>query len=684
MIVAYPHTVQYAGKRTRKGRMMITTWRQRGMAIVAMLTGLIIMVGVVFGSANTAYAATLTPADERYHVAFPYNDMEYYVGVAGLDASGNKYYCIEAGKLSDYVIGPTTVLASDENARRMAWILDRYRDTDAATHAAIGIIVQDHFGRDRDEWARQMAVIQGRYPEIVAKAARIWDQSAGKTPAGTTVERTDAEALRSGSISVKVVNRDGDAIAGVPFTVTLQGAARFVQGGNTFSGVSTIAGSSIAWEATGAGEVTVNTTYEYGRMHVMDSTQDMLAFDSMASAGGSSSTFQVRKDFVPSVSTQVSDKVLDAASPVFDDVTSGVGDEGSHWVPGLKLQARGYYFDGLGKDDLGKVIAPNARESADAFLARLASSGYEPSAYGKASFTSVGQRVRVRAMAKPDGDAAYLTPKTGGFGTWVWVFRRSEQSKRAQEYLTGDWVSPFMEASESNVGRGKVEVMSTVTEHSADIGAELSDTITVSGFPADHGQFMGDETYGFAADQPYATVSVWWSGDPDNPSNDEAYKPSGGEVPTEDDNHRLLATWEIPAMNGTFKIGAGALDAHGAPMHLTAERHGWYVFVWRFEGDDRVSPASSRYDDAWERVRVLPPCESEKPCEPEKPETPPAPAEATTPNPRPSLPVTGGDVSLASVLAVSALAIGAILSIVVRWRRCYDRSKHWTMRWPIR
>ena len=50
------------------------------------------------------------------------------------------------------MIGPTTVLASDENARRMAWILDRYRDTDAATHAAIGIIVQDHFGRDRDEW----------------------------------------------------------------------------------------------------------------------------------------------------------------------------------------------------------------------------------------------------------------------------------------------------------------------------------------------------------------------------------------------------------------------------------------------------------------------------------------------------------------------------------------------------
>ncbi|MFQ6169938.1 cell surface protein, partial [Bifidobacterium longum subsp. infantis] len=79
-----------------------------------------------------------------------------------------------------------------------------------------------------------------------------------------------------------------------------------------------------------------------------------------------------------------------------------------------------------------------------------------------------------------------------------------------------------------------------------------------------------------------------------------------------------------------------------------------------------------------------PPASASNPAHRHNPAPPPAPAEATTPNPRPSLPVTGGDVSLASVLAVSALAIGAILSIVVRWRRRYDRFKHWTMRWPIR
>ena len=55
----------------------------------------------------------------------------------------------------------------------------------------------------------------------------------------------------------------------------------------------------------------------------------------------------------------------------------------------------------------------------------------------------------MQAMTKPDDGAAYRTKQNSGFGTWVWVFRRSEQSKQAQEYLIGDWISPFMEATES-------------------------------------------------------------------------------------------------------------------------------------------------------------------------------------------------------------------------------------------
>lgn len=78
---------------------------------------------------------------------------------------------------------------------------------------------------------------------------------------------------------------------------------------------------------------------------------------------------------------------------------------------------------------------------------------------------------------------------------------------------------------------------------------------------------------------------------------------------------------------------------------------------------------SSREDDT-ERAGAF--YESEKPCEPRETETPLQPA-AQPRLTRPSLPVTGGDVA-ASVLAVSALAIGAILSIVVRGVAMTDSS----------
>lgn len=66
----------------------------------------------------------------------------------------------------------------------------------------------------------------------------------------------------------------------------------------------------------------------------------------------------------------------------------------------------------------------------------------------------------------------------------------------------------------------------------------------------------------------------------------------------------MIGVWDYPAVNGRIRVGAGAPDAHGDPVHIVAESHGWYVFVWSFDGDDRVMPASSAYDDAWERVRI--------------------------------------------------------------------------------
>ena len=49
---------------------------------------------------------------------------------------------------------------------------------------------------------------------------------------------------------------------------------------------------------------------------------------------------------------------------------------------------------------------------------------------------------------------------------------------------------------------------------------------------------------------------------------------------------------------------ASVPDVHGEPVHITAEQHGWYVFVYSFAGDDRVMPVTSAYNDGWERTRV--------------------------------------------------------------------------------
>lgn len=230
--------------------------------------------------------------------------------------------------------------------------------------------------------------------------------------------------------------------------------------------------------------------------------------------------------------------------------------------------------------------------------------GFRPSAYGEASFTAPGQRVDVRATAEPGGDAAYEAPRGGGFGTWVWAFEVEKLSDTARQYIGKDVVSGFLEYTETNSNRARVSVESTVTEHTGVVGSELSDTITVDGFPDDHGSFDGNVKLGIGADRAMAQVSVWWAGDPNDSAGDEAYRPQGETPPAEDSNHRLIGVWDYPAVNGRIRVGAGAPDAHGDPVHIVAESHGWYVFVWSFDGDDRVMPVSSAYDDAWERVRI--------------------------------------------------------------------------------
>ena len=72
--------------------------------------------------------------------------------------------------------------------------------------------------------------------------------------------------------------------------------------------------------------------------------------------------------------------------PVADTVTSGVAGASDHWVPGLELNATGWYFDRIDPDALDGAISPEQGQSAEAFLDDLASRGYKPAGYGEAVF----------------------------------------------------------------------------------------------------------------------------------------------------------------------------------------------------------------------------------------------------------------------------------------------------------
>ncbi|MCH9276132.1 peptidase [Bifidobacterium amazonense] len=601
-----------------------TTWVL--CALVATLAAMLCL-----GMGSTAMAGTILNRPEKgTYLGYPSPeaDKRIIVGVTALDDDGNRYYCSEAGETVNYVVAGTALIADSEPARRIAWLMDRYdTEGDSLTLAAIGVLVHDYFDVDMDRWQTHRDVIYDEYPDIGARVDELWEEAGRNAPLGSAVEQTYAQGVREGEVSVRVVNAHDEALPGIAYTITLSGPAVFVENGEaTISGVTAEEAIVHEWRATQAGEVTVTPTYHVPTLELISGSQDLIRLsEGMTKRGGDVVRFAARKDFAPGIVTETVDATVDPGEPIRDDVTILLDGEHNHWLDGEVLNATGWYFDGIPAERVGDVLAPESEESAESFLRRIADLGYEPSAYGMATFTESGQTVRVRATSEPGGDEPYLAPGDGRFGTWVWAIELAEQSERVREHLAHDVVTPFLDPAETNANRSRPIVESTVTEHSASVGAELSDTITVGGFPDDHGTFAGDGALGLDADRAHAQVSVWWAGDADDPSKDDDWRPDGERTPDEDEHHRLVGTWDYPAVNGRIRVGGGEPDAHGNAVNITAETHGWYVFVWSFAGDDRVAAASSAYDDAWERTRVreTPSTPSDTPQDTTERQTPP-------------------------------------------------------------
>lgn len=574
-------------------------------AMTAMVTAAALALLALATGLTAAYAdEPLTINPTEMWDRFFYDTATYSIGATMRDKDGNNAYCIESGVMDETRYERAEPIPDSHEARKVAWLTDRYRDShDVTTQIAIGALIHDYFeAADTELWKGRREALLRERPEVGIRIDEIWAEAERNVPKTLEATYTVHEGSRTGVVNAVVRNGSGAAVAGVPFTLRLTGPATFdVTGSTEVSGTSSDAVQEFTWTASGSGAVSVETEYSHLALRRLISSQDFVQFGGQSVHTEQAVSFDVRKHFRPTLRTEVTAKTVSVGDEVHDVVFSGLAQDET-WIPGTALDASGYYFDGLTSADVAAApVTPGEGESAADFLARLAGSGYTPRAYGSARFDGPDQRVEATAVTERGGDEPYRA--RGGFGTWVWTIERAAQADGVGDLLAADVVSAFLEHTETNNTVTPLVIESTVTEHTALVGSDVSDTITVSGYPDDHGSFGGDETFGFGPDRANARVYVYWAGDED-PERIDEYKPQGAEPPPADEHHRLVGSWPYPAVNGQIKVGGGVPDADGNPVSIVADMPGWYVFVYVFEGDDRVRAASSAYDDEWERVRV--------------------------------------------------------------------------------
>lgn len=190
------------------------------------------------------------------------------------------------------------------------------------------------------------------------------------------------------------------------------------------------------------------------------------------------------------------------------------------------------------------------------------------------------------------GPGTYVSPPvvapSGGFVTWVWQVKKASQPQWVRDYLAADWADEYGIAVETTSVRWPVTITSMMREYNVNPGGRAFDTVTVSGFPANHGEFTGDGYWGADVDELVHTV----------------YGPFETDAVLTDDLDLsiapVLTSITTPARNGVYQLGFTDTD------RIAPSEAGYYVLVTTFAGDDRVQPFGSSPADIRERFYVPP------------------------------------------------------------------------------
>jgi len=196
--------------------------------------------------------------------------------------------------------------------------------------------------------------------------------------------------------------------------------------------------------------------------------------------------------------------------------------------------------------------------------------------------------VTVTATGPGNYISPVVTAPASGFVTWVWQVKKASQPDWVQPYLAADWSDDYGVPTESTSVRWPIHTTSELREYNVHPGGRAFDIVTVSRFPADHGDFHGDGYWLPDVDELVHTV----------------YGPFADDAVLTDDldlsGAPVLTSITTPARNGVYRLGYEDSD------RITPTEPGYYVVVTSFIGDDRVQPYTSSPADILERFFVPP------------------------------------------------------------------------------
>lgn len=377
-----------------------------------------------------------------------YENMAQSLGVVDR-VNGKNAYCIQADTLYTGTSG-TWVDWSDErtkpDAQKLAWLTDRHNgDRDDLTQAAIaGLIHQklDPMGNEYLSGVERLGWADGTsWDAYTAKMNSLWTEAVNGTPTDLDMQYRYTTGKRKGLVTPSIMNGNGVEIAGIQYTVTLEGPAVFDQTGtNTISGTTTNEAIHLSWTATGNGKVTSIVQHKNPKATRLESPNQALMSPTDPQTVSKDIQFEVLNNFKPTIRSDQSDHRIEYGHAPEDDLTWHVDPTGGDWIQGATIKSTGtlYYF--AKKPVEGRTTVKDGVKAATATAA-----GDRDGATSHVDASSITMDpgfVKAHKGATPSS-----LPATGWY-TWVWEITPGMQDANMKQYLSTDydWSDNVLEA----------------------------------------------------------------------------------------------------------------------------------------------------------------------------------------------------------------------------------------------